>query len=167
MIYARSGMKGHNVLNWQQTLNKVASKIGLSKPLVTDGIFGANSLKATILAQKYIGVTPDGIVGENTYKAFRAKFPTIATGFIAHDTKPADKTYFNTTALTYAKELIEKAQPPKTTYTPPSKPIFRPPIIPPFSPPPIQPQVQVQKKSSSFAIPLAIAGGLFFMTQAG
>ena len=94
-IYAKSGMRGHNVAEWQRNLNKVRNSIGLVSPIIVDGIFGSNTLKATLLAQRAIGVKPDGIVGDNTYKAFRKRFPHISTGFLAPTTSVKDKTYFD------------------------------------------------------------------------
>lgn len=89
MIYAKSGMKGHNVESWQNDANKVAAKVGFKK-LVVDGVFGSKTLSATIAIQRYIGVKPDGIVGDGTRTAFSKKFPYLSTGFIPpnHPDKP-------------------------------------------------------------------------------
>jgi peptidoglycan hydrolase-like protein with peptidoglycan-binding domain len=54
---------------------KIQTRIGTIKP---DGIFGPNTLKATIATQRYIGVKPDGIVGPNTVAAFKRKFPNVS-----------------------------------------------------------------------------------------
>lgn len=76
MIYARTGMTGTNVKRWQTACNAVRSQTGTAQ-LTEDGIFGPNSLKATITVQRYIGTKPDGIVGPLTVAGFKKKFPNV------------------------------------------------------------------------------------------
>jgi peptidoglycan hydrolase-like protein with peptidoglycan-binding domain len=114
MIYARSGDKGHNVQSWQMALNKTHP--AGAELLVEDGIFGSKTLAATIRKQKVLGVTPDGIVGDQTYKAFKAKYPFVAVSFITRYTP--DAAYFDKKALERTPTI-----PAGRTRTPPVNPL--------------------------------------------
>lgn len=61
------GTRGEDVAAWQRVLNAA----GIS--VVVDGIFGDNTLSATISLQHRLGVTADGIVGPLTITAARAQ----------------------------------------------------------------------------------------------
>lgn len=77
----RVGSRGTAVTAWQERINAFASKAGIS-PIATDGAFGPATERATRAIQKYIGVTPDGIVGPATRAAYLAKAgggPSIIT----------------------------------------------------------------------------------------
>ena len=71
MILKR-GSKGSAVVTWQHKINAVASKIGIT-PLVADGDFGGKTDAATRKVQAWLGVTTDGIVGNQTRAAYDRK----------------------------------------------------------------------------------------------
>ena len=64
------GSKNTYVMILQDALNN------MGRPLSIDGIFGNSTKNAVINFQRYYGLTPDGIVGCNTWK----KIVTIANG---------------------------------------------------------------------------------------
>ncbi|MDA8346303.1 MAG: peptidoglycan-binding protein [Thermaerobacter sp.] len=51
-----------------QTMNPPLGPIG--SPITLDGIFGPNSRQAAINIQSYFGLSPDGVVGPNTFFVF-------------------------------------------------------------------------------------------------
>jgi peptidoglycan hydrolase-like protein with peptidoglycan-binding domain len=154
MIYAKQGMRGHNVSVWQENMNKIRAKTGNPK-LVVDGIFGPNTKRATIKTQKYLGVTADGIVGEQTYKAFVRKHPIVSFGWIGQDFSKADKKYFNTEAINRGKQNLAIHR--RTTIFPTSSKRILP--RPPVTTTPPKP-----KKEGSI-LPLVAIAGLVFMNS--
>ncbi|HBT65970.1 MAG TPA: peptidase M14 [Ruminococcaceae bacterium] len=60
----RLGMSGTDVMEIQATLQK----LGLYRGAL-DGIFGPQTQQAVIAFQQNFGLTPDGVVGPNTYRA--------------------------------------------------------------------------------------------------
>lgn len=62
----REGSKGEHVLCWQRFLNLSGYPCGLE-----DGIFGKNTRLAVINYQKDKGLTPDGVIGPNTWASIK------------------------------------------------------------------------------------------------
>lgn len=154
-IYARSGMKGHNVEKWQKAINKVRGSIKLRTPLVADGAFGPKTLKATIAIQRVLNLKADGIVGDGTKRAFRKRWPIVAIGFVnpkAPQIKFFNKESLKSTAIAKAEARVKaKAVVQQTVYAP-AKPVFRPPLIKP-----VTKKVPIPEKKSS-VLPIAIIG---------
>lgn len=166
-VYARSGMKGHNVERWQQAINKVRGSIKLKTPLVADGAFGPKTLKATIAIQRVLNLKPDGIVGDGTKRAFKKRWPMVALGFVnpkAPQIKFFDKESKKSTAITKAKaKAAKKATVKQTVYAPP-KPTFRPPLIRPpvttVKPPPA-------KEGMGMIVPIIAIGAIGYLSMKG
>lgn len=77
------GDTGSDVTAWQKLLNSKGFVVD------TDGVFGKQTLSATIVAQHWAGVTADGIVGPKTLAAVKAKTRTPRPGnVIKHVLRP-------------------------------------------------------------------------------
>lgn len=61
------GARGTDVRNLQYLLSVAAEFIPAVNPISTDGIFGEQTRQAVIGFQRYAGLTPDGIVGNQTW----------------------------------------------------------------------------------------------------
>jgi peptidoglycan hydrolase-like protein with peptidoglycan-binding domain len=165
MIYVKQGMRGNPVKSWQEILNRVANKIGLTRKLVTDGIFGAGTKNATIKMQIHLGVSPDGVVGTQTYTALRKKYPYISTGYltqgkyappVAYDRVATVPTYSQTKDPTFK---MPDLAPPTPKYTQTRRtPVFRKDstvqtVLKENTPAPVE-------KKAGVGLPLAIGAGL-------
>lgn len=60
-------MKGPNVLVFQSMMNTLGIRDDEGKELVEDSSFGKRCEQAAIRYQKKVGLTPDGVVGPNTW----------------------------------------------------------------------------------------------------
>lgn len=79
----KQGAKGKNVKAIQYALNQLG--YGNSGTKNVDGIFGSGTTKAVKNFQKAMGISADGIVGNNTRKKFKAKGYSIGTTGIDED----------------------------------------------------------------------------------
>ncbi len=66
MRVLRIGMRGTDVMQIQATLEKLGYDVG---PI--DGIFGLQTRRAVIMFQRAQGLSPDGIIGQNTHSALQ------------------------------------------------------------------------------------------------
>lgn len=75
----RLGDRGPVVMRWQAWLLRQGYGLGVGG---ADGVFGRKTQLATIGAQKQAGLTPDGIVGQMTWRLYKATpmpAPSLAT----------------------------------------------------------------------------------------
>ena len=171
MIYVKQGMRGNPVKSWQEILNRLGSKFGLSRKLVTDGIFGSGTKSATVKFQMHLGVTPDGVVGTQTYTALRKRYPYVSTGYltqgktappVAYARVETVKTYSQSKDPTYVAPNIRPAT--VRTYTPPTiprkTPVFRSDSTVKTVKESINPPLVVEEHKSGFGLPLALVAGL-------
>ncbi len=71
----RSGDEGEAVKALQQRLNDLRERLALNfEPLLTDGIFGANTRKGVVSFQTARNLVPDGIVGVLTHAALAVDY---------------------------------------------------------------------------------------------
>ena len=73
----REGMRGNEVANVQYYLRVAAAYNSIIPPIAVDGIFGPNTTEAVKAFQTYSGLTPDGIVGRNTWNALQENYRGI------------------------------------------------------------------------------------------
>ncbi len=84
MDLLRRGSRGPQVEMLQLALNRAGYQTG-----VPDGIFGANTENAVIRFQRANGLSPDGIVGPQTWKKLRP----YLTGYFTYRIQPGDTFY--------------------------------------------------------------------------
>lgn len=65
----RQGSRGTDVITLQYLLNVAAEFYPFIPGVARDGIFGGGTRQAVIAFQNMVGLSPDGIVGANTWKA--------------------------------------------------------------------------------------------------
>ena len=63
----KNGSRGRNVIYIQNALNAIGGRIPGLTTIRVDGAFGNGTESAVRLFQTYYGLTPDGIVGEQTW----------------------------------------------------------------------------------------------------
>ncbi len=95
----RQGSRGADVITLQYLLN-MAAEFYPSVPRVSqDGIFGNGTKQAVTAFQNVMGLNPDGIVGENTWRALynvylgieeNVPMPGPDTGYIEYVVQPGD-----------------------------------------------------------------------------
>lgn len=107
MFLIREGDGGSLV----QMVQLALKRAGFNPPLV-DGIFGGQTKSAVINFQKSRGLTPDGIVGKNTFSALRP----FLVGYTVHTVKKGESFYSIATALGSTVSLIENANPNVSQY---------------------------------------------------
>ena len=73
----RQGATGDKVRHLQYMLAVLSEFIPAIPPIEVDGIFGPATEAAVIAAQRYLGLTPDGIVGEKTWDGIYDQFAGI------------------------------------------------------------------------------------------
>ena len=66
-LVLQPGRIGISVNKMQGYLNLMRQKGMIQTALVEDGVYGANMSKAVKEAQRYLGLTADGIIGEDTW----------------------------------------------------------------------------------------------------
>lgn len=81
-------------------------------PLFIDGIFGGRTKESVINFQKSRGLTPDGIVGKNTFLALRP----FLTGYTIYTVNSGDTLYSIANKLGSTVALIENANPNLSAY---------------------------------------------------
>lgn len=81
-------------------------------PYLVDGIFGGRTKSAVIDFQKSRGLTPDGIVGKNTFSALRP----FLVGYTVHTVQRGESFYSIASALGSTVSLIENANPNVSQY---------------------------------------------------
>ena len=81
-------------------------------PFLLDGIFGGRTKSAVIDFQKSRGLTPDGIVGKNTFNALRP----FLTGYTVHKVQGGESLYNIANTLGSTVALIENANPNVSQY---------------------------------------------------
>ncbi len=84
MRVLRLGSNGSDVMKLQAVLRKIGYNPG---PI--DGVFGNQTRDAVIQFQRNNWLTPDGVVGTNTYNALRKFFQ----GYVTYTIKPGDTLY--------------------------------------------------------------------------
>lgn len=93
----RQGSRGADVITLQYLLN-MAAEFYSSVPRVSqDGIFGSGTRQAVIAFQNVMGLSADGIVGENTWRALynvylgiEENVPMPEPGYIEYTVQPGD-----------------------------------------------------------------------------
>ncbi len=63
----KEGSRGDNVLIMQKYLNVIGTHHRTIPPVIADGIFGPRTKQAVVAFQNIFGLTPDGIIGKNTW----------------------------------------------------------------------------------------------------
>jgi peptidoglycan hydrolase-like protein with peptidoglycan-binding domain len=63
------GSTGNAVSTIQRALNTLSVRYPSVPKVTVDGVFGARTKAAVIAAQRVLNLTPDGIVGQRTWKA--------------------------------------------------------------------------------------------------
>ena len=81
-------------------------------PFLIDGIFGGRTKTAVIDFQKSRGLSPDGIVGKNTFNALRP----FLTGYTVYTVQGGDSLYSIANKLGSTVALIENANPNVSQY---------------------------------------------------
>ena len=81
-------------------------------PFLLDGVFGGKTKSAVINFQKSRGLSPDGIVGKNTFAALRP----FLTGYTVYTVKSGDSLYSIANKLGSTVTLIENANPNISQY---------------------------------------------------
>ena len=71
------GDSGDKVRHLQYMLRVLSSYISAIPPVEVDGIFGPSTRSAVLAAQRYFGLTPDGIVGPATWEEIYDQFSGI------------------------------------------------------------------------------------------
>ncbi|MEZ4357742.1 MAG: M14 family metallopeptidase [Eubacteriales bacterium] len=101
----RLGMSGTDVMEIQALLKKMGYDVG-----AIDGYFGPRTQSAVIAFQRNFGLTPDGVIGANTYKVMER----YLLGYDIYTIRPGDTLYniarrYNTnlTLLTAANPGID------------------------------------------------------------
>lgn len=84
MRVLRFGSRGSDVMEIQAVL----SKIGYN-PGIIDGIFGNQTTQAVMQFQRNNGLTPDGVIGANTYRVMQR----FLLGYDTYTIKPGDTLY--------------------------------------------------------------------------
>jgi len=80
----RFGSRGSDVMEIQALLRKIGYNPG-----IIDGVFGSQTLQAVIQFQKNNGLTPDGVIGANTYRVLER----FRLGYDLYTIKPGDTLY--------------------------------------------------------------------------
>jgi g-D-glutamyl-meso-diaminopimelate peptidase len=80
----RFDSRGSDVMDIQALLKKIGYNPG-----IIDGIFGRQTLQAVMQFQKNNGLTPDGIIGANTYRLLRR----FQLGYDTYTIRPYDTLY--------------------------------------------------------------------------
>ncbi len=95
----RQGSRGQDVITLQYLLNMIAEFYPSVPRVSQDGIFGSGTRQAVIAFQNVMGLGPDGIVGENTWRALynvylgigeNVPMPKPDTGYIEYVIRPGD-----------------------------------------------------------------------------
>lgn len=76
----REGQRGANVRNVQSILALLSTYYDEISPVDVDGIFGPNTTQAVKEFQTLMGLTPDGLVGRQTWDSLQAEFAGIEEG---------------------------------------------------------------------------------------
>lgn len=74
----KNGSKGRNVIYIQNALNAIGGRIPGFTTIRVDGAFGNGTESAVRLFQTYYGLTPDGIVGEQTWNKLTQEYNAYA-----------------------------------------------------------------------------------------
>lgn len=95
----RQGSRGQDVVTLQYLLNMAAEFYPTVPRISQDGIFGSGTRQAVTAFQNVMGLSPDGIVGENTWRALynvylgieeNVPMPGPDTGYIEYVVQPGD-----------------------------------------------------------------------------
>lgn len=73
----QEGDSGENVLRIQRQLNAISNSNNAISAVEPDGVFGSNTKRAVEEFQNYYGLTPDGIVGRQTWGALQQVFLSL------------------------------------------------------------------------------------------
>lgn len=73
----REGMRGNEVAIIQYYLRAASTYNSMIPPVTVDNIFGPQTTEAVKAFQTYYGLTPDGIVGRNTWNALQETYRGI------------------------------------------------------------------------------------------
>lgn len=84
MRVLRFGSRGSDVMEIQALLKKIGYNPG-----ILDGIFGNQTMQAVMQFQRNNGLTPDGIIGANTYSVLRR----FQLGYDTYTIRPNDTLY--------------------------------------------------------------------------
>ena len=75
----QNGSRGQSVRQLQFMLRVLSEYVDAIPPVTQDGIFGPRTREAVIAFQRYVGLTPDGIVGPATWTALYDRASAIAS----------------------------------------------------------------------------------------
>ena len=75
----QNGSRGQSVRELQFMLRVLSEYVDAIPPIAQDGIFGPRTREAVIAFQRYVGLTPDGIVGPSTWTALYDRASAIAS----------------------------------------------------------------------------------------
>ena len=75
----QNGSRGQSVRQLQFMLRVLSEYVDAIPPVAQDGIFGPRTREAVIAFQRYVGLTPDGIVGPVTWTALYDRASAIAS----------------------------------------------------------------------------------------
>lgn len=102
MEVLRLGSRGSDVMKLQAVLRKIGYNPG---PI--DGVFGNQTREAVMQFQRNNGLTPDGVVGRNTYNALRKFY----LGYVTYTIRPGDTLYMIATRHYTSVQRILAANP--------------------------------------------------------
>ena len=80
----RIGSRGSDVMEIQALLRKIGYNPG-----IIDGIFGSQTMQAVMQFQRNNGLTPDGVIGANTYRVLQR----FRLGYDTYTIRPGDTIY--------------------------------------------------------------------------
>lgn len=105
----RQGSRGQDVITLQYLLNVISEYYPSVPAPMQDGVFGSGTQQSVIAFQQAMGLTPDGVVGANTWRALYNTYqgigqssPSNGTGTINYTVQPGDSLWliaqrYNTT----------------------------------------------------------------------
>lgn len=98
----RMGMSGNDIMEIQAVLSKMGYQVG-----AVDGIFGPQMLDAVVQFQRNFGLTPDGVIGPNTYRVLER----FLNGYDLYVVRPGDTFYSISQKFYTTPERIITANP--------------------------------------------------------
>lgn len=107
MRILREGMSGNDIMEIQAVLKKMGYDAG-----EINGTFGPQMRSAVIQFQRNFGLTPDGVIGPNTYRVLER----FLNGYDLYVVRPGDTFYSIAQKFYTLPELIIAANPDQSVY---------------------------------------------------